>query len=483
MRIYDSKTKELTPIIEDDIRLYVCGPTVYDDAHLGHARSAVCFDLLYRVLKSLGKKVTFARNVTDIDDKILKKMNESGKSLEEITTRYYESYKKEMTAIGCLSPGIEPKATECIGEMIELISVLLDRGYAYRTDSGDVYFDASKDDKYLSLSNQRIEESVSRIEKGEKRGEKDFVLWKSAKEGEAVTFDSPFGSGRPGWHTECSAMIKKYLAKEGEYQIDIHGGGSDLLFPHHENEAAQTRCAFSQELSRVWMHNGFVTIGGEKMSKSLGNSFFLKDALGLYDGEIIRFYLLSAHYRANFNFSVEDLEASKKRLDKLYRLKKRVESTTFASTSTGEAARGGLCRELSTPEPSAAEDAEFKAGVMEALEEDLNVSKALAFIDGYVAKTNETLDKNPKDKDAKSKAAFAVSFVFEVLGVGGKTPSEYFQLGVGEEERAQIEALVAKRMEAKKAKDFAAADAIRGELKALGIEVMDTPSGCVWEKA
>lgn len=459
MRIFDSKTKEKIEIAGDDIRLYVCGPTVYDDAHLGHARSAVAFDLLVRTLRTLGKKVTFARNITDIDDKILKKMNDTGKSLEDITTRYLESYRAEMSALGCVSPDIEPKATESVGDMIELIRTLIDKGFAYATPSGDVYFDASKDDKYLSLSGHTLEETVSRIEVSEKKGEKDFVLWKSAKDGEAVSFDSPFGRGRPGWHIECSAMIKRHLAREGEYQMDIHGGGSDLLFPHHENEAAQTRCAFGQELSHVWMHNGFVTIGGEKMSKSLGNSFFLRDALTKYDGEIIRFYLLTTHYRANFNFSLEDLEASKKRLDKLYRLKKRVDGI------------------------EAAEDNEFRAEFLSALEDDLNISKALANLDERVQAANEAIDKNPKDKEVKAKAAYAVSLAIETLGIGGKNATEYFQLGVDEAEKTEIEDMINKRTEAKKAKDFATADAIRDALKAKGVELMDTAGGTLWEKA
>lgn len=459
MRIFDSKTKEKVEITEDDIRLYVCGPTVYDDAHLGHARSAVAFDLLVRTLRTLGKKVTFARNITDIDDKILKKMNDTGKSLEEITTRYLESYRTEMAAIGCVSPDIEPKATESVNDMVELIETLISKGFAYATPSGDVYFDAAKDDKYLSLSGHTLEETVSRIEASEKKSDKDFVLWKSAKEGEKVSFDSPFGRGRPGWHIECSAMIKRHLAKDGAYQIDIHGGGSDLLFPHHENEAAQSRCAHNQELSKVWMHNGFVTIGGEKMSKSLGNSFFLRDALGQYDGEVIRFYLLTTHYRANFNFSLEDLEASKKRLDKLYRLKKRVDGV------------------------EATEDSEFRAEFLAALEDDLNISKALAALDERIQAANEAMDKNPKDKEAKAKAAYVTALANEALGIGSKNATEYFQLGVSEAEKVKIEELITQRVEAKKAKDFAAADAIRANLKEMGVELMDTPNGTVWEKA
>lgn len=458
MRIFDSKTKQKIEVTEDDIRLYVCGPTVYDDAHLGHARSAVSFDLLVRLLRGCGKKVTFARNITDIDDKILKKMNESGKSLEEITTRYYESYKSEMSALNCLSPDIEPKATESVGDMVKLIEILIDKGFAYKTESGDVYFSSSKDEKYLTLSGHKLDETVSRIESGEKIDEKDFVLWKSTKPDEKIRFDSPFGQGRPGWHIECSAMIKKHLAKDGEYQIDIHGGGSDLLFPHHENEAAQTRCGYDQELSRIWMHNGFVTIGGEKMSKSLGNSFFLKDALGRYSGEVIRFYLLSVHYRANFNFSLEDLEGSKKRLDKLYRLKKRLIGI------------------------EAVEDTEFRSKMLDALSDDLNISKALSILDEQIQSANEGLDKTPKDKTLKAKAAYIPLLTSEILGIGYNDANGYFQLGVNEEQKTHIEQMIQKRAEAKKIKDFASADMVRDELKSIGIELMDTPNGVVWEK-
>ena len=329
MVIYDSVEKkkvEFIPIQENEVKIYVCGPTVYDDAHLGHARSAIAFDLLRRVFMAMDYRVTFVKNFTDIDDKIIHKMKESGLSLEELTSFYIKRYKDEMQALHVSDADIEPKATETVSEIVTFIEEMVKKEVAYVT-SDSVYFDTSKDKRYLSLSHRLIDDdaSLARVSQNdEKKDQKDFALWKFTKAGEP-SYKASFGEGRPGWHIECSAMIEKHLATNGAYQIDIHAGGADLLFPHHENEAAQTRCKSGQELAKYWMHNGFVTISGEKMSKSLGNSFFLKDALALYDGEVLRFYLLSTHYRANFNFSEEDLLLSKKRLDKIYRLKKRGE--------------------------------------------------------------------------------------------------------------------------------------------------------------
>ncbi len=340
-----------------------------------------------------------------------------------------------------------------------MIQQLLDKNHAYTIQNGDIYFDTSSDKSYLSLSNRQSSENVSRVEKvSEKRHEADFALWKAVHD-EGVAFESPFGRGRPGWHLECSAMIERYVSPHsGEYAIDIHGGGADLLFPHHENEAAQTRCATNHELAKYWMHNGFVTIDGEKMSKSLGNSFFLKDALKAYDGEVLRFYLLSTHYRGDFNFNEEDLIASKKRLDKLYRLKKRL---------------FGLTAEMV--------DTEFKTSLLEALRDDLNVSRAYALIDELTAQANEALDVNPKDKGYRQTLLSALSTIETVLGFGGKNPFEYFQFGLDEATKVKIDDLITKRTEAKKAKDFAASDLIRDELTTLGIAIMDTPNGTFWE--
>lgn len=462
MNIYDSvqKTKlKFEPMAEGKVSLYVCGPTVYDDAHLGHAKSALVFDLLRRVLEAEGYDVTFARNITDIDDKIINKALETGLSTAEIAEKYSLSYHKEMEAIGVRSPSIEPKATESIEAMTRMIERLLERRHAYQISNGDIYFDTSTDRGYLSLSNRQSLENVSRVEKvSEKRNEADFALWKAVHDN-GVSFDSPFGKGRPGWHLECSAMIESYLATAGTpYAVDIHGGGADLLFPHHENEAAQTRCATGHELAKYWMHNGFVTIGGEKMSKSLGNSFFLKDALKAYHGEVIRFYLLSTHYRGDFNFNEEDLIASKKRLDRLYRLKKRLFGMSAATIET-----------------------DFNRSLLEALGDDLNVSRAYALIDELISGANEKLDSDPKDKSFRQQLLSSLAYIETLMGFGSQNPFDYFQFGLDEADKIKIDALVNQRSEAKKIKDFAASDAIRDELAAMGVAIMDTPNGTFWE--
>jgi len=462
MFIYDSvqKTKlPFEPLKEGEVSLYVCGPTVYDDAHLGHAKSALVFDLLRRTLEAEGYNVFFARNITDIDDKIINKARESGLTTAEIAERYTAAYHRDMAAIGVKPPTLEPKATESIDAMVDMIQKLLDRGHAYTISNGDIYFDTASDRGYLSLSNRQSNENVSRVEKvSEKRNDADFALWKAVRDG-SVSFDSPFGPGRPGWHLECSAMIEHYVHRvEGKYAIDIHGGGADLLFPHHENEAAQTRCASDHELARYWMHNGFVTIGGEKMSKSLGNSFFLKDALKAYHGEVIRFYLLSTHYRGDFNFNEEDLIASKRRLDRFYRLKKRLFGLSAATVET-----------------------EFRRSLIAALGDDLNVSKAYALMDELIASANEALDRDPKDKAYRQILLSALASIEEILGFGGQNPYEYFQFGLDETTKERINELIARRSEAKKVKDFPLSDAIRDELTSMGVAIMDTPAGTVWE--
>jgi len=463
--IFDSvqKTKRnFEPLVEGKVSLYVCGPTVYDDAHLGHAKSALVFDLLSRVLRANGYEVTYARNITDIDDKIIKKAIEQKKDIKTITDFYTEAFHAEMAAIGVERPDIEPKATESLDAMFTLIEKLIASGHAYKTSDGDVYFDTKSDHEYLTLSHrvQNEEERQERIESSqEKKNPADFALWKSVKDG-SITFDSPFGAGRPGWHLECSAMIEKHLAyKDKPYAIDIHGGGADLLFPHHENEAAQTRCATKHELANYWMHNGFVNIDGEKMSKSLGNSFFLKDALREYDGEVLRFYLLSSHYRSNFNFNTQDLEASKKRLDKLYRLKKRLFGLASNNDST-----------------------EFQAKLLEVLSDDLNISAALALIDEMISHANETLDSAGKHKALKKELMANLAYIEEILGFGIKNPYEYFQFGVDAKTKKELDALIQQRDEAKKAKDFQTSDALREQILSYGVNLMDTPQGTFWEK-
>jgi cysteinyl-tRNA synthetase len=462
MFLYDSvqKTKcKFESLIEGKVSLYVCGPTVYDDAHLGHAKSALVFDLLTRVLEVDGYDVLFARNITDIDDKIINKARELGISTTEIASRYTQAYHRDMQAIGVRPPTLEPKATESITAMVEMIQKLLANKHAYTISNGDIYFDTASDKGYLTLSNRQSTENISRVDKvSEKRNDADFALWKAVHD-DTVSFDSPFGSGRPGWHLECSAMIEQHLAiKNLPYAIDIHGGGADLLFPHHENEAAQTRCSTNHALAKYWIHNGFINVDGEKMSKSLGNSFFLKDALKAYHGEVLRFYLLSTHYRGDFNFNEEDLIASKKRLDRLYRLKKRI---------------FGLTADII--------DTEFKTALLDVLNDDMNVSKAYALIDELIASANDALDTNPKDKIYRQKLISSLSIIETVLGFGGQNPYEYFQFGVDDATKAKIDGLIAKRSEAKTLKDFTASDAIRDELTAIGVSIMDTPSGTFWE--
>lgn len=462
MLLYDSVKKiklEFKPLIEGKVSLYVCGPTVYDDAHLGHAKSALVFDLLRRVLEADGYEVTYARNITDIDDKIINKARELNLSTTEIAARYTAAYTQDMNSIGVRPPTLEPKATDSIDAMSEMIQKLLTKNHAYTISNGDIYFDTASDKSYLSLSNRQSNENISRVEKvSEKRCEADFALWKAVHD-ESVAFDSPFGRGRPGWHLECSAMIERYLSSgEGKYAIDIHGGGADLLFPHHENEAAQTRCSSDHELAAYWMHNGFVTIDGEKMSKSLGNSFFLKDALKEYDGEVLRFYLLSTHYRGDFNFNEEDLIASKKRLDRLYRLKKRLFGLDAPQIKT-----------------------DFSTALIEVLSDDLNVSKAYALIDELITSANDTLDANPKDKAYRQTLLYSLSTIQTVLGFGGQNPFEYFQFGLNETAKTTINTLIEQRSVAKQAKDFAASDALRDQLTALGVSIMDTASGTFWE--
>ena len=454
MQIYDTVLKkkvDLIPLNNNEINIYVCGPTVYDHAHLGHAKSSISFDLLRRVLIALGYSVKFVKNFTDIDDKILAKMSSTNQTLEQITTHYIDRYLSDMRALNVLNADIEPKATNYLNAIIDYILKLEQNGATYKLEDG-IYFDTSKDEKYLSLSGRKDENLIARVSSNEsKKDDKDFVLWKFDEN----WYDSPFGKGRPGWHTECVAMIEEIFAKT----IDIHAGGADLLFPHHENEAAQCRCAYHKDLANHWIHNGFIQVDNEKMSKSLGNSFFIKDALAIAPGEAVRFYLMSSHYRANFNYDISDLLSSKKRLDKIYRLKKR----------------------LSGVEPSRVDD-EFKSLILDALSDDLNISIALAKIDEMVNQANTNLDKEPKNKTLKSTIMANLNFIKETLGILYQDEFEWFQYGFDEEQKEQISNLIKARNEAKSAKNYEKADLIRDELNSLGVAIMDTPNGVKWEK-
>ena len=454
MQIYDTVLKkkvDLIPLNNNEINIYVCGPTVYDHAHLGHAKSSISFDLLRRVLIALGYSVKFVKNFTDIDDKILAKMSSTNQTLEQITTHYIDRYLSDMRALNVLNADIEPKATNYLNAIIDYIQKLEQNGATYKLEDG-IYFDTSKDEKYLSLSGRKDENLIARVSSNEsKKDDKDFVLWKFDEN----WYDSPFGKGRPGWHTECVAMIEEIFAKT----IDIHAGGADLLFPHHENEAAQCRCAYHKDLANHWIHNGFIQVDNEKMSKSLGNSFFIKDALAIAPGEAVRFYLMSSHYRDNFNYDISDLLSSKKRLDKIYRLKKR----------------------LSGVEPSRVDD-EFKSLILDALSDDLNISIALAKIDEMVNQANTNLDKEPKNKALKSTIMANLNFIKETLGILYQDEFEWFQYGFDEAQKEQISNLIKARNEAKSAKNYEKADLIRDELNSLGVAIMDTPNGVKWEK-
>jgi cysteinyl-tRNA synthetase len=464
IKLYDSvKKQKIVFESQEELKasVYVCGPTVYDDAHLGHARSAIVFDLLHRVLKANDYDVKFVKNFTDIDDKIINKAKQTGKTIKEITSYYIKSYKKDMDSLNILPNSIEPYATQNIEAMIDMCQKLLIDKKAYVLDDG-LYLNTSKDTTYGSLSNRASDEnSQARVESNNnKKDQKDFALWKFFSNDE-VGYDTPFGYGRPGWHLECSAMIDKHLTNPNmPYAIDIHGGGADLLFPHHENEACQTRCCTSQELAKYWLHNGFVNINGQKMSKSLGNSFFLKDALAQYDGEIIRFYMLTTSYRADFSFSTDDLNASKKRLDKLYRVKKRVYGVV-----TNDKIKS----------------LKFAQDIKDALNDDLNTPKALACIDEFVNFCNDSLDKNPKDKNLKKQIAKTVEFIGDILGIGIKDSYDYFQFGITTDMKNKINKLIIQRTQAKKDKNFELSDKIRDELKSMNVSLMDTPSGTVWE--
>ncbi|TQR34635.1 cysteine--tRNA ligase [Campylobacter sp. MIT 99-7217] len=456
MNLFDSVLKEKVKLDKKNVNIYLCGPTVYDDAHLGHARSSICFDLLRRTLLALGFEVKFARNYTDIDDKLLKKMSQTGQSLEQIAEFYIDSYEADMRALNVLEPNFKPRATHFIKEMIELILELEKGGFTYVLKDG-IYLDTSKDEGYFSLSKRSLGENLSRLEFNEgRKNESDFVLWKFDEN----FYEAPFGKGRPGWHTECVAMIET-LFKDG---LDIHCGGIDLLFPHHENEASQHRCACDKNLASIWLHNGFVRIEGEKMSKSLNNSFFVKDALRDFCGEALRFYLLNSHYRAHFNFSLQDLKAASKRLDKLYRLKKRLNLQSFKDFDEG------LQNEFKT---------KLAQSLLEALSDDLNISVALSLVDEFVAHANLALDENKAQIKELEESLKELALI---LGFGFLDPHEYFNFGIDEAFKKEIEEQIKLRDEAKKAKNYALADEIRANLAKKNIILMDTAEGVLWEK-
>lgn len=514
MKVYDSKQKEkveLKSLQNNEIRMYICGPTVYDDAHLGHARSAISFDLLARFLEMRGYKVVVAKNFTDIDDKLINKSIQTQTPLNEISSHYIKRYLQDMERLNIRRANFEPKATDFLDSMVDFIESLLKKGVAYRLPSGDICLEVGKDKGYGTLSNNVDDKDSLHRVKSEpgKRDKRDFVLWKAYKGEGDIGYDSTLGRGRPGWHIECSAMIDSVLAyKDKEFCIDIHAGGQDLFFPHHENEASQTRCRHDKELAKYWLHNGFVTIDGEKMSKSLGNSFFVKDALKTYHGEILRNYLIGTHYRSPLHFNELDLLQSKKRLDKLYRLKKRLDyakvvmpsiepqecdfvrtcsadSKHINSTNTDSINMDKWEQYLKSHRDAILNEAEdsFSKKFLESLDDDLNISLALSVVEEFIKYTNECLDMKPKDKSIKDWARSNIALIDFVLGLGTLSYSEYFQLGVTDEEKVMIETLINERIQAKNAKDFVKADSIRKDLEGMGIALMDKGRDYTeWEK-
>ena len=449
---YTNQTEEFKPIEENKVKMYVCGPTVYDFAHLGHARCYITWDVLYRYLKFRGYDVTYCRNVTDVDDKILKKASNEGKTPEEVSTFWYKAFANSMNALNTLKPDIEPFATKTLGEMISIVKDLIKNGYAYEAD-GDVYFRVKKFPRYGYLSKQPIDklESGARIEIGEhKEDPLDFALW---KKDEKFGYNSPWGKGRPGWHIECSEMSRKYLGKT----IDIHAGGADLIFPHHENEIAQSECANGCKFVNYWLHNGFVTINKEKMSKSLGNFLTIDDLLKKYDANTIRFFILTNHYRMPVEFSDEALSSAAAGVKRMLNAKRTPVDENLDITQFDE----------------------YKEFV-EAMDDDLNTSKALAVLFELTNKANKD------DKNAFTilyKLATALGFSFEKAQLG----EEELQKAVKHvseklgENFSGMEALIAYRKKAREEKNWDVADKIRIALDECGIVLKDSKEGTTWE--
>ena len=440
------KKEPFTPIEPDHVRLYVCGPTVYQRIHIGNARPLIVFDVLFRLLRHLYPQVTYVRNITDVDDKIIAQAKENGEPIEALTERTTRAFQADALALGCLPPTLEPKATHHIGEMVALIERLIQTGHAYAAE-GHVLFHTPSMPTYGSLSGRNRDDQIagSRVEVAPyKRDPADFVLWKPAKDDEPG-WPSPWGRGRPGWHIECSAMAEAHLG----LPFDIHGGGQDLIFPHHENEIAQSCCAHGlTTMANVWLHNGFVDMRGQKMSKSLGNVLRLDDALASVPGEAIRLWMLGAHYRAPIDCSEQGFEEAKTQLDRFYGALER-------------AGEGG--------------DAEPEPALIEALEDDLNTPRAIAVLHDLLGQLNRAKHGLAPEIAATLKASAAL------LGLLQAAPTTWLHGTAGALD-ATIEALIEERLEARKNKDFARADAIREQLLAEGIILEDGPGGTTWRK-
>ena len=459
MKIFNTLTRnkdEFVPINEGEVKIYACGPTVYNYIHIGNARPLCVFDVLRRYLEWRGYKVTFVQNFTDIDDKLIKKANEEGITVPEVAERFIKEFWVDAKGLNVREATVHPRATENIDEIMRIISELVEKGYAYQA-GGDVYFRSKKFDEYGKLSHQPLEdlEAGARIATDDiKEDPMDFCLWKGAKPGEPY-WASPWGNGRPGWHIECSAMAGRYLGKT----IDIHCGGLDLIFPHHENEIAQSECANDCDFAHYWMHNGFINVDNHKMSKSLGNFFTVRDVAEKYGYEPIRYLMISSQYRGPINYSVDIIEQSKNALERLYTCRNNIDFALQSAADGGE-----------TPEFINQRKNEF----ITAMDDDLNTADALAAVFSLVRDINTAIAKGA----GKATLNACAEIFDELTGVLGLVYNRKTE-GLDQE----IEELIAKRTEARKARDFKTADEIRDRLKEMGIVLEDTPQGVKWTRA
>jgi len=450
-----SRQKEtFTPIHAGKVGMYVCGITVYDLCHIGHGRTFVAFDVISRYLRYSGYQLNYVRNITDVDDKIIKRANENNETIEQLTDRMIAEMHKDFAALNILSPDSEPRATKHIGDIISLTEKLLARGHAYVADNGDVMFDVMTNKQYGILSRQDLEQlqAGARVEVAEvKKNPMDFVLWKMAKPNEPG-WDSPWGVGRPGWHIECSAMNCQQLGTH----FDIHGGGSDLMFPHHENEIAQSTCAHDGPYVNYWMHSGMVMVDREKMSKSLGNFFTVRDVLRHFDAETVRYFLMSGHYRSQLNYGQENLEQARASLERLY--------TSLRGTD---------------PHATSMADAGYEQRFREAMDDDFNTPEAYSVLFDLAREVNRL--KN-EDMALANAAAAKLRELGSVLGILQQSPEAFLQHGTQDEEVTEIEGLIAMRNHARQTKDWAQADIARDRLNALGIVLEDGPQGTTWRR-
>ncbi|RUO56120.1 cysteine--tRNA ligase [Pseudidiomarina homiensis] len=457
LTIFDTlrRRKEVfQPITPGEVKLYVCGVTIYDYCHIGHARTYVAFDVVVRYLRSKGYKVTYVRNITDVDDKIINRANENNEAIDAVTARFTKAMHDDFDALNLVRPDIEPTVTGHMGDIITMIETLIARGHAYVAADGDVLFDVSTFENYGKLSRQNLEQlqSGARVDVAQNKTDPlDFVLWKRAKAGEP-SWPSPWGEGRPGWHIECSAMNKRHLGEN----FDIHGGGSDLIFPHHENEVAQSCCANDHDYVNYWMHSGMVQVDAVKMSKSLGNFFTIRDVLAEYDAETVRFFLLSSHYRSQLNYSTDNLDQARAGLERLY-------------TALRDIPEVAVDAQLAAP---------FQERFAAAMDDDFNVPEALPVLYDLAREIHRA-----DDDSIAARHAATLRHLGGILGLLQQAPEAFLQSGAGEAvDAAAIEALIQQRNDARATKDWAAADAARDQLTALGIELEDTPQGTRWRR-